>query len=165
MLWVFAVSCNDGESTNDIAAVANFQIDQYLGTWYEIARLPHSFEQGMDYVTASYSKNPDNSVKVINRGKKNGEEKSIEGVAKFAKASDIGELKVSFFRPFYGAYRIIKLSPNYDSAIVTSSNKKYLWILAKTPTLAPELLQAYLEEIKLWGFAVEQLQYPKQNIE
>lgn len=48
--------------------VTGFELNRYLGTWYEIARLDHSFEDGLSQVSAEYSINEDGSVKVINRG-------------------------------------------------------------------------------------------------
>ncbi|MFA6930332.1 MAG: lipocalin family protein [Lentisphaeria bacterium] len=155
--------CVSSESTRDIPAVTDFHLDKYLGTWYEIARLPHSFERDMDQVSAEYSLASDGIVKVINRGVRNGESKAAQAVAKFKSSPDIGELRVSFFRPFYGDYRIIELADDYSSAIVTSSSKKYLWILARQKSLSPALQELYFNKIRAWGFAVDKLEYPKHD--
>lgn len=157
--------CATYESTRDIPAATDFRLDKYLGIWYEIARLPHSFERDMDQVSAEYSLASDGTVKVINRGVRNGELKAAQAVAKFKSSPDIGELRVSFFRPFYGDYRIIELADDYSSAIVTSSSKKYLWILARQKTLSPALQELYLNKIRAWGFALEKLEYPKHDKE
>jgi apolipoprotein D and lipocalin family protein len=96
-----------------VTPVENFQLERYLGKWYEIARLDHSFERGLSHVTAEYSMNPDGSVRVINRGYsvKDNKWKQAEGKARFVKKSDQGFLKVSFFGPFYGSYVILELEP------------------------------------------------------
>ncbi|MBV5342621.1 lipocalin family protein, partial [bacterium] len=89
-------------------AISGFELQKYLGTWYEVARFDHSFERGLSNVTANYSLRPDGKVKVINRGfktKSNTWSESV-GKAKFAGDKNIGSLKVSFFGPFYGAYNI-----------------------------------------------------------
>ena len=66
-LFIFLlISCTGTPA--GINPVENFDLDRYLGDWYEIARLDHSFERGLDNVRASYSLNPDGSVKVINSG-------------------------------------------------------------------------------------------------
>lgn len=164
MLAVVILSgCATYESTAHIPAVTGFQLERYLGTWYEIARLPHSFERDMHQVRAEYSLGADGTVKVVNRGVRNGQAKAAKAVAKFKTSPDTGEFRVSFFRPFYGDYRIIRLADDYSSAIVTSSSKKYLWILARQRTLSPGLLGEYLQQIREWGFAVDNLEYPHHD--
>ena len=153
-------------STEGISSVQGLDIPRYMGKWYEIARMPHSFERNMDDVTADYTLNEDNTVRVVNRGKRDGTFSQAEGIAKL-KYKDAypvaGEFRVSFFRPFYGDYRIVELAPDYSSAIVTSSTKNYLWILSRTPQLSKETLEKYLAQIREWGFDVSALEYPKQK--
>src|SRR5210317_331749 len=100
-----------GAMPDGATAVTGFQLEKYLGTWYEIARLDHFFERGLTRVTATYSMREDGGVRVLNRGykAKNGKWKDAEGKAYFVEEPDIGRLKVSFFGPFYGAYNIIAL--------------------------------------------------------
>ena len=95
----------------DVRPVDNFEVERYLGRWYEIARLDHSFEHGLSRVTADYSMRRDGGVRVINRGysELNDNWEEAEGKAYFVKTSDIGYLKVSFFGPFYGAYIVFEL--------------------------------------------------------
>ena len=94
-----------------IKPVENFQLDRYLGDWYEIARLDHSFERGLSHVTASYSLRDDGGVRVINRGWSAESEswQQAEGKAFFVEDSVTGFLKVSFFGPFYGSYIVFEL--------------------------------------------------------
>jgi len=150
--------CTSYETTGNIPAVRNFELSGYLGKWYEIARLPHSFEKGMSRVSAEYTAESDGTVRVVNSGEKNGVRKEIRGIAKWSgEKTRTGELRVSFFRPFYGNYRIIHLSPDYTLAIVTSSEKNYLWILARKPEIPQSVLQDCLRRIKAWGFDTEKL--------
>lgn len=131
--------CRNAESTASIPAVRPFDAERYLGTWYEIARLPHSFERDMTRVTAVYTARKDGGIDVLNSGWRDGEHRTARGRARFRGDSTVGELEVSFFGPFYGQYRIIALAPDYSSAMVTGSSRDYLWILARESTLPPEL--------------------------
>ena len=155
--------CGCAASTDSIASVRNFDSKRYLGPWYEIARLPHRFERDLDFVSAHYSEQGDGTIRVVNRGQRDGKEREAVGKAHFKGASDVGELRVSFFGPFYGDYRIVELAPDYSSAIVTSSTKNYLWILSRTPQLSQKTLEKYLAQIREWGFDVSALEYPKQK--
>ena len=121
----------------DVKVVNNFELNRYLGTWYEVARLDHSFESGLERVTANYSLRGDGGVKVINRGfnpKKNKWQES-EGKGYFTGSTARAALKVSFFGPFYGGYNVIELDKDYRYALVCGPDKSYLWILSRTPTL------------------------------
>ena len=149
-------------STADLEAVRNFQPEKYMGTWYEIARLPHYFERGMNQVSAEYSLNPDGSIRVVNRGKRNGEQKTIVGKAHLKKRNGKplnGELRVSFFGPFYSDYRIIELPEDYSYSVVTGGSRNFLWILSRTPTLPDARLKPILEKLRTLGFAVEKLEW------
>jgi apolipoprotein D and lipocalin family protein len=100
-----------------ITPVAGFQVERYLGKWYEVARLDHSFERGLEQVTAEYSPRDDGDIRVMNRGYNTAKQQweEAEGRAKFVGAKDVGQLKVSFFGPFYGGYNIVELDPNYHT--------------------------------------------------
>jgi len=127
-----------------IEPVDDFQLDRYLGTWYEIARLDHRFERGLSEVTAQYSMREDGGVRVLNRGYRSAEGKweEAEGKAYFIEGSEVGRLKVSFFGPFYGAYNIFELDEDYEYALVAGPNRSYLWVLARRPRLDPGTLEA-----------------------
>ena len=149
--------------------VKSVDANQYLGIWYEIARLDHSFEKGLEQVTANYRLQKDDSIKVINRGynieKK--EWKEAEGVAKFVDAANAdgsrtGRLKVSFFGPFYGPYNIIELDKSYYNYAMISGGKDYLWILSRTPQLSYPIKQALITRAKLLGYATDNLIMVKQ---
>ena len=153
-------------STEGIPSVQGLDTPRYMGKWYEIARMPHSFERNMDCVTADYTLNEDGTVRVVNRGKRNGKFSQAEGIAKL-KYKDAypvaGEFRVSFFRPFYGDYRIIQLDPEYRHAVVTSSTDDYLWILARTPQLPDDELLELVEYAGKCGFATDRLEFPGQE--
>jgi apolipoprotein D and lipocalin family protein len=153
-----------------VKVVDSVDPNQYLGTWYEIARLDHSFERGLEQVTASYSKNADGSIKVINRGynPEKREWKEAEGKAYFVDApnpdgTNTGKLKVSFFGPFYGAYNIMELDkPYYNYVMVCGPDKSYLWILARTPQLTYPIKQELMSKAKALGFETDNLIHVNQ---
>lgn len=155
------VSIPDG-----VTPVDNFQLERYLGTWYEIARLDHSFERGLSRVTADYSMNADGSVRVINRGYSSGENKwkQAEGKARFVKKPDMGFLKVSFFGPFYGSYVILELDrEKYSYALVCGPNRSYLWVLARSPGLSDEVKNALVAKAATLGFKTDELIFVKHD--
>ena len=122
------------QPTDYIPAVSNFNINQYLGTWYEIARYDHWFEKDQKNIKTEYIlKN--NIIIVKNQGELNNELKTIEGIARFKDKTDVGWLEVSFFKPIYGDYKIIYLDENYENVIITSDSKSYLWILSRNQKL------------------------------
>ena len=151
--------CRTMPSTSDIPAVTGFDAARYMGVWHEIARLPKSYERGLADVTATYALKGDALV-VTNRGFVAGKERISTAVGHFAGAHDVGEFRISFFRPFYGAYRVIALSPDYDVAMVTSDDRSSLWILARERTLPEEELRKRLAQAEAWGFDIGRLEFP-----
>ncbi len=151
---------------DDIQPVKNFQAERYLGTWYEIARLDHSFERDMQQVTAEYSMRKDGGIKVINRGFKEAKQEwnEAEGKAYFVEDSKTGYLKVSFFGPFYGSYIIFDLGQEYEYSLVTSSKKSYLWLLSRTPTLSKDKQQRLIQRMTDLGFAIDKLIFVDQSV-
>jgi len=142
-----------------IAPIENFEINRYLGKWYEVARLDHSFERGLTQVTAEYSLREDGGVKVINRGfdAAAGEWREAIGKAYFVEGLDRGHLKVSFFGPFYGAYVIFELDPDYRYAFVSGPNRDYLWLLSRTAELPDSVLEQFIERSGQLGFETDAL--------
>ncbi len=150
-----------------VTPVSGFDADRYLGTWYEIARLDHRFERGLVAVTATYSRNPDGSLKVINKGFKPDtcSWKEAEGRAKFAGDPAQGQLAVSFFGPFYGGYTVFALDHReYRWAAVSGPNRSYLWLLARTPTLADDVRDRLVAEAEALGFATDALIWVPQEV-
>ena len=154
------VSC--GGTPDGIEVVDDFELNRYLGTWYEIARLDHRFERGLSSVSANYSMREDGGVKVLNKGvdTDSGEWEEAIGKAYFIGDSDVGQLKVSFFGPFYGGYNIVELDKvGYEYSMVVGPSKKYLWILARDPDLDPEVVKRLVDKAQALGFATEDLIY------
>lgn len=145
-----------------VSPVHGFELSRYLGAWYEIARLDHSFERGLTRVTATYSLREDGGIKVVNRGfdSRKQEWREATGKAYFVESPDIGRLKVSFFGPFYGGYNIIDLDKeNYSYALVSGPTRSYLWILAREKTLESSVLHHLVTKAEALGFATDRLIY------
>ena len=142
-----------------IEPVTDFDQERYLGTWYEIARLDHSFERGLSEVTATYRAHPDGSIAVLNRGfdQEEARWREAEGVARFVDSSTVAHLKVSFFGPFYGSYIVFELGENYEHAFVSGFNREYLWLLSRSPQVSDTLRNEFLETITKLGFAPDDL--------
>lgn len=163
ILSSLTIGCTTGKP-NNIQPITNFDINRYLGQWYEIVRLDHSFERGLDRVTATYSLDTDNTIKVINRGFNSHTQQwqQAQGKAKFVAQPHLGYLKVSFFGPFYGSYIIFELEDDYSAALISSYNYDYLWILSRDKKLDPTVLERYIHRAKLVGFNTDNLIYPQQ---
>ncbi|MDF0606029.1 lipocalin family protein [Neisseriaceae bacterium TC5R-5] len=148
-----------------VTPVTGFELTRYSGKWYEIARLDHSFERGLDNVTARYTPQANGTVEVLNRGYDSKEQKwhDATGTARFNGASDVGSLKVSFFGPFYGGYHIVALDPDYRWAMIIGPNPGYLWILAREPKLPDNIRQQLLQQAKTLGVDTQQLIWVEQN--
>lgn len=142
-----------------IEPVTGFDQNRYLGTWYEIARLDHSFERGLSRVSAEYSLNEDGSIKVVNRGynAEKGEWEEALGRAKFVGDRTLGHLKVSFFGPFYGSYVVFGLDDDYTTAYLTGYNRNYLWLMSRTPQVSDEVLAAFRARAEAEGFELDEL--------
>jgi apolipoprotein D and lipocalin family protein len=142
-----------------IEPIDNFELNRYLGDWYEIARLDHSFERGLEAVKAEYSLRDDGGIRVINSGRdsKSQVAQQAEGRAYFVEEPNRGHLKVSFFGPFFGSYVIFELDENYQYAFIAGNNRDYLWLLARTPEVSEELIDQFISRASLLGFDTSQL--------
>ncbi len=149
-----------------VQPVSGFKLERYLGTWYEIARLDHSFERGLSHVTAEYSVRNDGGVLVLNRGFSQAQNtwKEAEGKAYFVNSDSEGYLKVSFFGPFYGSYVVFELDrENYQYAFVSGPNTKYLWLLSRTPSVDQAVIDTFIRMAKEKGFDTESLIFVPQH--
>jgi apolipoprotein D and lipocalin family protein len=143
-----------------VEPVGNFELDRYLGKWYEIARLDHRFERGLQGVTAEYSLRDDGGVRVLNRGysTENKAWKEAEGKAFFVEDESTGHLKVSFFGPFYGSYVVFELDhEGYEYAFVAGPSVSYLWLLSRKPAVDPEVLDRFKRMGTELGFDMQSL--------
>lgn len=151
---------------DSVTPVKGFALPSYLGKWYEIARLDHSFERGLSDVTAHYRLRGDGGISVINRGfsKEENRWREAEGRAYFVKSVDQGHLKVSFFGPFYGSYVIFALDrENYQYAFVSGPNLSYLWLLSRTPKVQPEIIARFIKKSQELGFNTDKLIFVEHN--
>ncbi len=144
-------------SKNGLETVSKVELDRYLGKWYEIAHLPAGFQNGCNQTTATYSLQENGNISVLNECSKNGKYKKAKGTAKVVDKQTGAKLKVTFFWPFYGDYWILKLGENYDYAVVGTPNRKYLWILSRTPTIDTKLYSELTEFAKSKGFNIDNL--------
>lgn len=138
--------------------VAQFNAERYMGTWYEIARMPTSFQRDMTQATASYRLNEDGTFEVVNRGynTRKGEWKTAVGKARPIDGMAAG-FTVSFQWPFRGGYYIAELGDNYEYAVIVSDSTDYLWVLAREPQLPRWLLDRTLARAHEWGYDIEQI--------
>lgn len=160
-LWIVAYCLLSGCLTvpDGIEPVDNFELNRYLGKWYEIARLDHSFERGLEAVSAEYSLRDDGGIRVINSGRNTDTQtnQEAEGRAYFVEQPNLGYLKVSFFGPFFGSYVIFELDENYQYAFIAGNTTNYLWLLARTPEVSQELVNQFISRATQLGFDTTQL--------
>ncbi len=143
-----------------VDVVTDFELRRYLGTWYEIARLDHSFERGLSQVTATYRMREDGGISVSNRGydAQAGKWNEAEGKAYPAGEPGEGRFKVSFFGPFYSGYNIIELDrDDYRYALVSGPDRSYLWILARTPQLEQVTVDRLVAGAAALGYPTDDL--------
>lgn len=138
----------------DKTTVDTLDLARYLGQWYEIARKPHFFERGLTHAKATYTLRPDGRIDVLNEGIKNGKPKSAKGKARTTDVA--GQLKVTFFL-FPGEYNVLELGPDYSYSVVGGSDEGYLWILSRTPTMEPEVLNGIYSRLRERGYDLSDL--------
>jgi len=148
-----------------VKPISGFDANRYLGKWYEVARLDNSFERGLDHTTAQYSLRSDGGITVVNKGcvSATKECKSVQGRAYFVKDANTAHLRVSFFRPFYGAYGVFELDSNYQYAFVSGGDLKYLWLLSRVPIIDEMLKERFIRAASERGFATDLLLWVNQN--
>jgi apolipoprotein D and lipocalin family protein len=164
LLTLALAGCVDPPS--GVEPVTGFKLDSYLGEWYEIARLDHRFERGLEQVTATYSLHEEGGVRVLNRGRstEDGEWREAEGRAYFVAGEDVGHLKVSFLGPFFSGYVIFELDKeDYQHAFVSGPNRDHLWLLSRDPTVTPALLDRFVRRADELGFDTSSLILVKQR--
>jgi apolipoprotein D and lipocalin family protein len=148
-----------------LGPVTGFEAERYLGKWYEIARLDHSFERNLSNVTAQYSRGEGDEILVLNRGfdKEKGKWREAKGVARFIGEKNLGSLKVSFFGPFWGGYHVIALDKEgYRYSMIAGPSRSYLWILSREKQLDEKILADLIGKAKQWGFETEKLIFVEQ---
>lgn len=143
-----------------LQTVEHVELQRYLGTWYELASFPQSFQKGCTASTATYALRADGEIDVTNRCRKgglDGPEDVAHGRARVVDAKSNARLEVSFFRPFWGPYWVVDLDPGYGFAVVGHPSRDYLWILSRTRRLEPEVYEAIVARLSAQGYEVSRL--------
>lgn len=165
-VFLLGLCAASSSQTVDNSTINTFNLNRYLGKWYEIARYDHAFERGLVGSTAEYTLRDDGKIKVLNSGHLNsldGPYKESIGKAKPNKNGKPGQLRVSFFGPFYSDYYILDLASDYSYSVVGSSSPKYLWILSRTPQLTPEIQNKIVKNLKKRGYDTNKLIWVEQE--
>ena len=156
------LACNSGikKGLPPLKVVTFVDLNRYAGTWYEISRYPNRFQEGCVGTTATYTIRQDGKIDVLNQCRKgtlDGKISSVKGTAWVVDNKTNAKLKVSFFWPFSGHYWIIDLGENYDYAIVGHPDRKYLWILSRSPRMDEKIYNLILEKLKLQFYDTSKL--------
>ena len=148
-----------------LQTVPYVDLKKYAGKWYEIASFPQRFQKGCNCTTAEYTLTDKDYVIVENRCNKdsiNGKQSYIKGKAFVVEKSGNAKLKVQFFWPFKGKYWIIDLADDYSYAVVGHPNRKYLWILSRTPVMDEAIYKKIISRINENGFDISKINRTKQ---
>jgi apolipoprotein D and lipocalin family protein len=136
--WLLVLGLPARAADRAVEVQAGLDLERYLGTWYEIASYPASFQRGCTATTASYVRDGSGVLRVRNtcrRGGLDGKPSSVSGYLRVPDPADPARLEVSFFRPFWADYWVLAVADDYGWALVGTPNRKYLWVLARTRTL------------------------------
>jgi apolipoprotein D and lipocalin family protein len=143
-----------------LSVVPYVDLTRYTGTWYEIARYPHRFQEGCVGSKATYTLRDDGKISVLNECYEktfNGKIRSAKGKAWVIDKETNAKLKVSFFWPFSGHYWIIDIGENYEYAVVGHPDRKYLWILSRSPEIDDQLFNNIIEKLKTQSYDTSKL--------
>jgi apolipoprotein D and lipocalin family protein len=160
IIFLLMVSLTSCKSTADLTTVEKVDLEKYTGTWYEIARLPNSFEKNMKCVTATYSLKENGKISVMNRGylpDPKGKWKTAKGTAWIPDKEFPGRLKVTFFWPFAGNYYIMVLDEHYQYALVGDPTREYLWVLSRQQILDSDIYTRLMDHAGLKGFDIQKV--------
>lgn len=159
------------EQNTDVRAVSELDLERYLGTWFEICRLPLKYEDAKATdITANYALNEDSSVRVENRLlDENGKPDRAIGKAEATDASN-AKLKVSFLPEYLrwipftkGDYWVLAITPDYETALVGTPDRHHLWVLSRTPHAHPETVEGMLKTATAMGFDLSKLIWTEQS--
>ncbi|OIQ94546.1 outer membrane lipoprotein Blc precursor [mine drainage metagenome] len=154
-----------------LGTIPHLDVPRYMGVWYEVAKYPNRFQAGCAGETsATYSLQANGTVKVVNRCKRTGGKMDeAVGVARQIGGPTSPKLKVRFapwwlswVPAVWGDYWVIDLDPGYRLVAISEPRRKYLWVLSRTPTVAPAAYQALLSRLQTQGFDLAKLEITKQ---
>jgi len=169
---MFLISCASSQNKDFPLLTTAEQVDlnKYIGLWYEVAKIPNSFQDQCAYgTTAEYRIDEDGDIVVINSCyDEKGKIDVAEGLAKVVNKKSNAKLEVSFvsflgIRPFWGDYWIIGLDENYQWAVIGTPNRKYGWILSRTSTLPDETIQKIYSILEEQHYNPDDFELSKQK--
>lgn len=158
-------ACSTPRVPDGVQPVTGFDVDRYTGLWHEVARIENTFERGLIRATATYTRNADGTITVVNRGYDPARKrwKEAEGRAEFVDSPDRAALKVSFFGAFYGGYNVVALDENYQWAMVMGSSTGYLWVLSRSPRLPDGVREHLLARAQSMGVDVRKIMWAPED--
>ena len=151
LLFISGCVTMSGNTMKPLKTVESVNLDNYVGQWYEIARYHHRFQKGCVGSKATYTMRDDGKISVVNEcfdKSSSGKLRSAKGKAWVVDKQSNAKLKVSFFWPFAGDYWVIDLGENYEYAVVGHPDRKYLWVLSRTPEMDENVYQAILDRLQ-----------------
>lgn len=170
LLWVLVItsaffSASYSASDNDkIPSVATVDMSKLMGRWYEIARLPNFFENGLTHVTTTYALSNDGKYSVVNAGIKEGQNKSVKGYFRVPDSKEPGRFKLAFFLFFESDYILVDLDQdNYQYMVMSGGARDQLWIFSREAVMDEALYQKLLEKVKALGFDITKIIKVPQN--
>lgn len=154
-------------ASGELVTVAHVDLRRYMGTWYEIARYPNSYQDGLVGVVVHYELDGGGRIRVRNTGRQG----TLHGDMTESRASawvtcerSRSKWAVRFFWPFTADYWIIDLGPDYEYAVVGQPSRKYLWIISRTPTLSPQTMRGIAERLRRQGYDPRRLELTPQAV-
>lgn len=154
-------------ASGELVTVPQVDLRRYMGTWYEIARYPNSYQDGLVGVVVHYELDGGGRIRVRNTGRQG----SLHGELTESRASawvtcerSRSKWAVRFFWPFTADYWIIDLGQDYEYAVVGQPSRKYLWIISRTPTLPPQTMRGIAERLRRQGYDPRRLELTPQAV-
>lgn len=169
-LFLALSGCTSAPVAPPPPTVAHVDLNRYTGTWYELAKIPNRFQrQCVANATAQYTRLADGTIEVVNRCEtRSGKTDEVRGVARVVDRQTRARLEVSFFRvlgarPAWGDYWILDLGPRYDYALIGTPDRKYGWLLSRTPALPPATRKAIDDRLRQLGYDPAQFEASPQR--
>jgi apolipoprotein D and lipocalin family protein len=171
LLCAMTVNTNAQSSEKDEpVTVDSVDLQQYTGTWYEIAKIPNRFQKSCTKnTTATYKLRDDGKIDVVNKCvEDNGDVNTAEGVARVVDTRTNAKLEVSFvsifgFHLFWGDYWIIGLDRDYRYAVVGTPTRKYGWILSRAKKLTDAEKEKIFSILKKQGYDTGKFVFTEQD--
>ena len=160
IIFIAIIMLNSCMQTKELPVVKNLDIKKYSGKWYEIARLPNKFEEGLKCVTANYTIKENGKVIVENRGVYINDSTKTDyakGIAWQPNSDTPAKLKVRFFWPFSGNYWVLEIDSDYTYVLIGEPKRKYMWILSRSSKLDDKIYNMLLVKARHLGFDTDML--------